>query len=143
MMQLPEKLPSREQIQALQDAMIPIRCDAPEPAHFFAPGMYCRKLVIPAGVCCVGKIHKHAHLMMVLKGKAIVVTDQRRDEVSAGDIFVSPAGAKRVVLTIEDTTFATVHLNKNDTHDLMEIEREHIADEGLSVEHQKAAGLLS
>lgn len=47
---------TREQIVALQESMVPIACEMPEPNHFFAPGMYLRELTVPAGMLLVGKI---------------------------------------------------------------------------------------
>ena len=67
--------PSREKIQELQESMLELRCDMPEAEHFFAPSMYGRKFTMPKGMLVVGKIHKHAHLIMVLKGRAEVISE--------------------------------------------------------------------
>jgi len=133
----PTKLPTREDIQSLQEAMLDFRCDMPEAEHFFAPGMYGRRLTIPAGMLVVGKIHKHSHLMMVLKGRAKVITEFGFDIVEAGHVSVSQPGAKRVVETIEETTFVTVHHNPEDVEDLEVIEREHIENEDFKLEYHK------
>ena len=143
--QLPETspdelpVPTRDQITRLQEAMVPIQSSQPDPRHFFAPGMYLRELVVPAGMLMVGKIHKHEHFLMVLKGRAEVISEFGRMVVEAGHISVSPAGVKRVVLALEDTQFVTVHVNKSDTQDLEIIEAEHIEPEllGLSQPDQK------
>ena len=90
-------IPTRDQIVQLQEAMLPIQCEQPEPTHFFAPGMYLRELTIPAGMLMVGKIHKHAHFLMVLKGRAEVVSEFGRMNVEAGHISDSPTGVKRIV----------------------------------------------
>jgi len=135
--------PTREKIQQLQELMLHTRCDMPEAEHVFAPGVYCRKFFMPAGMLVVGKIHKHSHLMMVLKGKAEIVTEFGRDFVEAGHISVSQPGAKRVVLAIEDTLFVTVHHNPDNTKDLEVIEKEHIENEDFKIEyHQEIKGLL-
>lgn len=127
-------IPSREKILKLQQAMLPFQSEQPEPSHFFAPGMYLRELVVPAGMLIVGKIHKHAHFLLVLKGKAEVISEFGRMTVEAGHISISPAGVKRVVLALEDTQFVTVHVNKEDSQDLVVIEAEHIEPEVLCVE---------
>ena len=127
------EVPTREKIQRLQETMLPMQTDQPEPQHFFAPGMYMRELVVPAGMLMVGKIHKHAHFLMVLKGKAEVISEFGRMIVEAGHLSVSPSGVKRVVLALEDTQFVTVHVNKNDSQDLEIIESEHIEPEVLSL----------
>lgn len=125
--------PTREQIVQLQSAMLPIQCAQPEPGHHFAPGMYLRELLVPAGMLLVGKIHKHAHFLFVMRGRAHVISEFGRTEVEAGHFSVSPAGVKRVVLAIEDTLFVTVHVNKDNSRDLNVIEAEHIEPENLSI----------
>lgn len=138
------KIPTRQKIQELQQSMLELRCDMPEAEHFFAPGMYGRRFSMPAGMLVVGKIHKHAHLMMVLKGRAEVVTEFGRDMVEAGHVSVSQPGAKRVVLALEDTVFMTVHHNPEDAEDLDEIEAQHIEDEDFKLEyHEDIARFLS
>lgn len=122
--------PTRQQIEALQVSMLPIQCEIPAAAHYFAPGMYGRELELKAGAVIVGKIHKHGHLMMCTKGRATVVDEFGRYEVRAGFMQASQSGAKRVVHVHEDTTFVTVHLNPTDTQDLAEIEAAHIQPEG-------------
>lgn len=134
--------PTREQIVKLQSAMLPIQCDQPEPRHFFAPGMYLRELVVPAGMLMVGKTHKHAHFLLVLKGRAEVISEFGRMIVEAGHISISQAGVKRVVLALEDTQFVTVHLNQSDTQDLQVIEAEHIEPETLELGNQAPKGEL-
>lgn len=93
--------------------------------------MYARELTVPAGMLIVGKIHKHAHFLFVLKGRAQVVSEFGSEEVTSGHISVSPAGVKRAVLALEDTLFVTVHVNKEDSQDLEIIEAEHIEPETL------------
>lgn len=126
-------------VKRLQEMMIPVRCDMPEAEHYFAPGMYGRKLIIPAGMLVVGKIHKHSHFMMVAKGHALVVSEHDKHEVKAGEIYVSKVGAKRVVFAFEDTVFITVHLNPSNTQDMEVIEREHIEDEKFKKEFHLSA----
>lgn len=131
-------------IQELQNSMLEIRTDMPDPRHLFAPGMYGRELIIPAGMLVVGKIHKHSHLLMVLKGRSIIISQFGREIVEAGYFSVSQPGVKRVVLALEDTIFVTVHHNPEDIEDLEVIERQHIEDENFSLDYHKAIqGLLS
>lgn len=125
----PPETTSREQIMRLQEAMLPVQTAMPEAVHHFAPGMYGREFSMPAGMVVVGKIHKHGHIMMVVKGRATVIDEFGRYEVSAGFIQASQPGAKRVVYAHEDTTFVTVHINPSDTQDLQVIEADHIEPE--------------
>ncbi len=130
--------PARNKIEQLQEEMLKHRCDMPEAEHFFAPGMYGRKFPLPAGMTVVGKRHKHAHFLMILKGKTAIVDEEKRVIAEAGDVFVSQPGVKRVVHALEDTIFFNVHLNPSDTQDLEQIEFEHIEDEGFKLEYHKA-----
>ena len=79
--------------------------------HFWAPGQYAREMFLPADKTVIGKIHKHAHINVVSQGRALVFTEQYgTQEVVAPATFVSPAGTKRVVVTLEDTVWTTVHV---------------------------------
>lgn len=121
--------PTREQIFRLQAAMLPIQSEQPVPEHYFAPGMYGRTLLVPAGMAIVGKTHRHAHLLMLLKGRATVASEFGFEELEAPYVGVSQPGVKRVVVAHEDALFCTVHHNPTDTQDLLEIESAHIAGE--------------
>lgn len=130
--------PTKEKIEQLQQSMMEIRCDMPEAKHHFIPGVYCREFTMPAGMLVVGKIHRHAHPMMVIKGKAEIVTEFGRDLVEGGFCAVSPPGAKRVVLALEETTFMTFHHNPDNEQDLELIELCHIEDENFQLEYHRA-----
>jgi hypothetical protein len=93
--------------------------------HAFAPGAYGRQIFIPKDTLVVGKIHKHAHLNFLMKGKVSVATEEGPMLLEGPLMMVSKAGTKRVVYTHEDTTWATVHLT--DSQDLEQIEEEIIA----------------
>lgn len=93
--------------------------------HVFAPGAYAREIFIPKDTLVVGKIHRHSHLNMLMKGKVSVLTEEGPKTLEAPLTMVSPAGTKRVVYTHEDTIWVTVHLT-NET-DLEKIEDQIIA----------------
>lgn len=124
------QLGRREAIMRLQDAIVyggldvgPTACPV---QHHFAPGAYGREMTIPAGLVVVGKIHKHAHINVISKGRAQVFTEQDGVlELAAPCTFVSSPGTKRVIHVLEETVWTTVHVT--DKTDLAEIEREVIA----------------
>lgn len=141
-------LAARAQIMALQDAMVaeldragidreqelarlcPLK-------HVFAPGgtckhVYAREILLPAGLTIVGKIHKYAHLNMLMKGRVSVFTEKGREDFVGPLTMVSQAGTKRAVYAHEDTIWVTVHLT-NST-DLEEIEAEIIAKDFAELE---------
>ena len=124
------QLGRREAIMRLQDAIIyggldvgPAACPV---QHHFAPGAYGREMTIPAGLVVVGKIHKHAHINVISKGRVQVFTEQDGVlELAAPCTFVSSPGTKRVIHVLEETVWTTVHVTYKT--DLAEIEREVIA----------------
>ena len=131
------QLGRREAILRLQDAIIsegldvgPASCPV---KHHFAPGSYGREMTLPAGMVVVGKIHKHAHINVISKGRVQVFTEQEGVlELAAPCTFVSSPGTKRVVHVLEETVWTTVHVT--DKTDLAEIEREVIATDFMEVE---------
>lgn len=120
--------PARETILAFQGALEQLpQVDCPL-KHHFAPGMYAREILLPAGTFIVGKIHRHAHLNIVTRGRVTVVTEFGRREIHVTDgpiTFTSEAGAKRALYVHEETVWTTVHLTE--LTDLAAIEREIIA----------------
>jgi hypothetical protein len=125
----PSALPTRADIVRLQSAMLPISTEAPEPQHIFHDGWYERRLWISAGMLVVGKTHRHIHPVGVISGRALLISQFGREEVSAGYCSASLPGVKRIVLAIEDTLFVTLHRNPSNTHDLAQIEADTIDPE--------------
>ena len=132
----------RGTILKLQSSMLPMECEAPEPNHYFANGMYLRELTIPAGMLIVGKTHKHQHFLIITQGSGRVVSEFGTKDMEAGDIYVSPPGSKRAILAYEDLTMVTVHVNEDNTTDIELIEDRHIVNEHLELERAKIRGLI-
>ena len=126
-MQLTPATDRRAQIFALQDesAKHPqIECAV---RHFHAPGVYCREMHIPAGVCAVGQVHLHAHVNLVL-GDISIVTPEGDQRITGYETFVSPAGTKRAVLAHADTWWTTVHANPDNETDLDKLALAHTSN---------------
>ena len=100
------------------DTTFPVR-------HIYAPGAVAREMSLPALHWAIGKIHRHAHLSFITKGRIAVLTEDGPVVFTAPYTFVSTPGCKRVVLALEDTIWTTVHIT-NET-DLDKIEDEVIA----------------
>jgi len=112
----------RSAILALQDYLMSLpgaQLDCPV-THHFAPGSYAREMTIPAGVVIVGKIHRHAHVNVISKGRVRVVTEAGLKTLAAPCTFISEPGTKRVVLAETETVWTTVHAT--DETDLDKIE---------------------
>jgi mannose-6-phosphate isomerase-like protein (cupin superfamily) len=124
-------VPSREQIEKLQSTMVGMPQAELETEHYFSGGMYCRKLIRPAGTLIVGKVHKKDHFFMCAQGEIIAWSEKGMVKLKAGDIIESKAGTKRVTLALSDAIGITFH--KTDKTDLDEIEAELIEPDNLAL----------
>lgn len=77
--------------------------------HRFAPGVYLREVMMPAGSLIVGHEHKTRHFNIVLTGKATVMMDGVLREIEAPCTFVSEPGVRKVLYIHEDMRWQTVH----------------------------------
>ena len=97
--------------------------------HHFAPGNYARECHLPAGAVVIGKVHRHAHVNVISKGKVTVATAEGVFDYEAPLTFISEPGAKRALIVHEDTVWTTVHTNPDDGQDLAVIEADVIVAE--------------
>jgi quercetin dioxygenase-like cupin family protein len=131
-----EKTPTLGQIHALQELVGSVEQTANEPIHRFADGMYVRELTINAGDVVVGKMHKHEHPVMLIKGSATVWTEKEVVRITAPQVWISQPGVKRVVMAHDECVFVTVHLNGDNGQDMDAIESFHIVPEHLEMEYK-------
>lgn len=108
-----------QQVKNLPQVVLPLE-------HGFAPGVYARKLTIPAGTVLTGKIHKHAHWNVVLQGHIEIMTEQGVRHIHAPAMFVSPPGTKRAGFAHTDTVWVTIHPTAET--DIETIERDTVVD---------------
>lgn len=123
--------PTREQVILLQEELAQYPQIENNPVHHFAEGMYGRELPIKAHSMVVGKIHRHEHFVLLLKGTVTINTDRGMETITGPHIWVSPPGAKRALYTHDDCVFFTVHLNPDNSRDLDVIEADVIEPEDL------------
>jgi len=121
-MNLIELPPSLEQINRLQAEMVKMPQIELPTEHYFAGGMYCRKVFRPAGTTIVGKVHKKAHLFLCAKGQILAWSETGMRTLNAGDVVESQPGTKRVTYAVEDSIGVTFHVT--DKTDLDDIESE-------------------
>lgn len=138
---VPENLEVRKGILAFQEMLeqAPDHVDPPV-EHFFAPGMYGRQIYMRAGLMVVGKIHKHAHINIVSKGRCQIITETGSYEIVAPCTFISDPGTKRVVRVLEDTIWTTIHATEST--DLVQIESQIIAKDYAEIEALTSTGVL-
>ncbi len=90
--------------------------------HFFANGMYARRMFAPAGTVIVGKIHKSEHFFIVAAGIIAVTTDSGTKELHAGDVLCVSPGAKRAGVAITDVVVFNIHRTDETNLDALEVE---------------------
>ena len=90
--------------------------------HHFAPGVYAREVLLPAGSVVVGKTHKTEHLNIISQGHCTVHCMGEVLEIHGPYTFVSEAGAKKAVYSHTDVIWTNIHVT--DKTDVDEIEKE-------------------
>ena len=112
-----------DQVRSLPQVEIPA-------IHHFAnsgtdKGLYTRTIELQKGALIVGKIHKFETVNIVSRGEVWVISQDGKMKIKAGGIFVSTAGAKRIIYAHEDSTWTCIHATPET--DLDKIEDEFIA----------------
>jgi len=91
--------------------------------HHFADGLYCRELAVKAGIALVGKVHNYEHIFTLTLGTVLIADEEDgRKAITAPYTFVSKAGARRVILALEDSLLMTVHRTDLETVEQVEAE---------------------
>lgn len=98
-----------------------------EPKHIFAPGVYAREVLLPAGSCVIGKIHRTEHLNIISKGRCTVNCLGDIMEIEGPFTFVSLPGVKKAVYSHTDVIWTTIHVTKET--DIEKLEEEIIMSE--------------
>jgi hypothetical protein len=103
-------VPRDERVEALEAALLDmpqVNCPL---KHQFAPGVYLREILMPAGTFIIGHRHKTEHFNVVLSGRARVMqTGGGVEEIVAPCVFVSKPGVRKILYILEDMRWATVH----------------------------------
>lgn len=107
--------------QALKEVPTATIGDSTPLRHEFAEGCYVREILVPKGMLCVGKIHKHSHPRFLLRGETMVFTEHTGWRYfKAPSYVISQAGRKSIFYAMEDAVIVTVHVT--DETDLEKIE---------------------
>ena len=89
----------------------------------FSDQLYMRKMYMPKECVVISAIHHTEHFWFLLKGKILVTTEGEQIEYIAPCYEKSLKGAKRLILSLEDSLFINVHKNPTNTRDMEEIEK--------------------
>lgn len=103
--------------------------------HHFAPGIYTRKLFIPAGAMLTGKIHRYEVQNILVSGTIRVTTDEGVKELTGPMIFNSAAGTKKAGYAVTDVIWLNVH--PTESTDLEEIESHFIVPSLEALEQEQ------
>ncbi len=98
------------QLSQMPDAFLPTE-------HLFLPGIYVRKIFMPAGSLLTSMQHKTTHPFVIPSGKLRVMDQVEAVEYEAPFVGVTEAGTKRVLYIHEDTTWLTFHANPENITD--------------------------
>lgn len=116
---------TREQVEHFEALMLihPDAAPVDIPVeHRFATGLYAREITIPAGTLMTGKVHKADHVSIILSGEMNVLTETGMRHVVGPEVYISPAGTKRIGIALTDVRWITVHVNPDDSRDIELIE---------------------
>jgi len=99
---------------ALQPIELPL-------SHTFTPGLYTRRIFMPAGACIVSKIHRTQHPFVILTG-AVRVWDAATGtvELRAPHFGITQPATRRVLYILEDCIWATFHATPHTTPEAVE-----------------------
>lgn len=118
-------MPSREQIERFEGVLLQVEQQQGgielETWHHFADGLVARTILIPAGACLTGAVHKAEHLN-IAHGDITVWTEQGMRRLTGYHVLPALPGAKRVGLTHAPTYWTTVHLNPANERDITALE---------------------
>jgi len=94
--------------------------------HYFAPGVYAREAILPAGSVTIGKTQKKEHIAIFSKGDCTVHCMGEVIEVHAPFTFVAAAGSKKAIYAHTEVVLTTIHATTET--DIDKIEKEVIDD---------------
>lgn len=114
--------PRRAIIEALQKEMAKYPQLELRTQHYFADGMYCRELFLPADAVLIGKVHKSEHFFMVTSGSIEIANEQGSGVMTAPCVVVTRPGVKRAGYCLTDVTCLTVHRTFETDLDRLEAE---------------------
>lgn len=94
--------------------------------HTFPPGMYVRKIFMPAGTIVTSRVHLFEHPFFIMQGRCSVISENEGSVVyTAPHSGTTLPNTRRFIYVHEDTVWATVHVNPEDSKDHEELLEAH------------------
>lgn len=113
----PEEIASASDVERLEYQLAQMPDGYFPTEHLFLPGMYIRKIFMPAGSLLTSMQHKTTHPFVIAAGRLRVMDQVGAVEYEAPFVGVTEAGTKRVLYIHEDTTWLTFHANPENISD--------------------------
>ena len=86
--------------------------------HTFPPDMYVRKIFMPAGTIVTSRVHKFEHPFFIMQGRVSVISENEGSVVyTAPHSGITKPNTRRFLYIHEDTVWATVHTNPENSTD--------------------------
>ncbi|MGB1304010.1 hypothetical protein [Pseudoalteromonas marina] len=122
-------------VEELQKALFNMPQVDIKTSHTFCDGVYAREITIPKDVAIVGAKHLTSFFMVISKGKCVITSNNEKNEYKAPCTLISPIGAKRAIMAIEETVLTTFHATKETS--VGKIESEIIENEGFKIANSR------
>lgn len=89
--------------------------------HTFTPGLYGRKIFMPAGCLLTSKVHKTEHQFVISKGAVMVLDGSGKWELyEAGHSGITKANTRRLLYILQDCVWTTFHSTDKTTPEEVE-----------------------
>lgn len=85
--------------------------------HIFEGDKYIREMYIPAGTLFIGRTHNHGHIVELVSGDVLNISENSREEITQPFKFKSSPGYQAVFYAITDVIGRTVHENPDGVTD--------------------------
>lgn len=102
-------LSTSDKVERLEGMLLPKDQVEIPLTHRFAPGVYLREVLMPAGTIVVGHAHNTEHFNIIIKGRATVMMDGVVQDIVAPQVLVSKPGVRKCLYIHEDMIWQTVH----------------------------------
>ncbi len=103
------------QFSKMEQAETPVK-------HSFIGNDYIREMTIPAGTLFIGRTHINGHVVRLVSGSVINITENGRAEIEAPYEFRSSPGYQAVFYALTDVVGVTVHENPQGSRDVQYLE---------------------
>jgi hypothetical protein len=121
--ELIEGLSTKQQLFKLEAFIVDLPAVETTLSHQFEDGIYMRELTIPAGTLCTSMTHKTNNLFFIFFGEMLVWDEKDKwDHITAFHRGRTKKGTKRIIYTLENTLWVTVHPNPDNCRDIEVLE---------------------